>query len=100
MESHLADRRQDPGIIGAVEPRLYRVEADRSGLHLTDQDEIVPPLIRNVVAPDRAVWKHVEERRELALHRRRIAVVDRQPLRDDAARVQMRLDQLVVLLRI
>src|SRR5262249_20886982 len=40
------------------------------------------------------------KRGQLALHGLRIAVVNRQPLRNNASRIQVRLDELVVFLRI
>ena len=69
------------------------------GSDLPHQHEVVAlPVVR--VAPDHAVRERLEERADLALHRRRVALVELHEQRHDAAGIQVLLDELEELARV
>ena len=69
------------------------------GSHLADEHEVVARAVVRV-AEDDAVRERLEERRDLALHRLGVALVQLHEQRDDAAGIQVLLDDLEELLRV
>ena len=63
------------------------------------RDEVVA-LFQQIRIPQRRVGKRLHERGDLALHRRFVGFVERHPLREDAAGLQMAPRDLQILLRV
>src|SRR5437899_4025492 len=96
MKSYRAQRLSHTRVIGAIEPLLHLVDVNYRAIGLTHENDIVPEPV-DIVAPDRAARKHVQEGRDLALDGLRVTFVQRDPLSDDAAGIQMPLAQFEVL---
>ena len=99
IESDLLHRLRDRRVLGTLQPLLQRGDVDSSGFDLSEQHEIVALTVVRV-APHDTVWKGLEKRADLALHRIGVAFVELHEQRDDAAGIQMLLDRVEELLRI
>ena len=79
----------------SMHPLLEVVHVDLQATRLTQQHDVVALSVL-VVAPYCAFEKDIEERRQLALHDARIALVKRDPLCEQSAWIQMALDEIEV----
>ena len=84
---------------GRCELRLDRIDVDLHRAELADEHEIVAAAVVRV-AEDHAVRERLHERRDLALHRLGVALVELHEQRDDAARIEVVLHDVEELLRV
>src|SRR5207237_2171149 len=89
IEADLAKRAGDGGVLGPPELGLDPGQIDFRWLDLTEEHHVVPGAVVRV-AEDHAVRKDLEKRRNLALHRLDIALIELDEQRHRAAGIEMR----------
>src|SRR5437667_8196176 len=86
-------------MIGTFQALLNFIRVDGQRFDLTQEDQVVSLAVQ-VVAPDGAVGKNLEERGDLALYYVHVGFVEGHPLGDQSPRVEMALAKFEVFLRI
>src|ERR1039457_2131316 len=99
IETDITERLCDARILRAIETRLQLINVNFRGAVLAQQKKIVARAV-NRVRPDGAAGEDVEESGDFALHGFFVAFVERNPLRDDASRIQMFFHHLKIFLGI
>src|SRR5216117_3983216 len=98
MKPDFTDGLRNASVGGPVQTLLQFIDTNDGCISLSNEDEIVTVSV-DVIAPNGAVRKDLEKRCEFGLDRFRIAVINRKPLRNHAAWIQVTFHQFVILLR-